>query len=282
MKHYQKSLWIIFLLCITCIAGPKQTAYAAANGYADMSSYKLDEVKTCSQYDVTGDGIKDKVQAVVSYDKKTQKYSYKITVNDVSVFEQTSGENEDAWWSLNLLPMQDGKVFFEISGSSYNDYIQKHGLYEYVDGTLKWFYDMQRDGRYCDRYNVTIDKVAGNTIYTNISAQYYTTGWINYKVNLSYENGAVKATSNSSSIKYSKYRKNKWTANKKISVYKKIGNKKAAYTLKKGDKIKINKIVSQGNKVYFQIKNKKGKTGYIPGAKKYPSKVFFKEAQYAG
>ena len=179
MKHYQKSLWIIFLLCITCIAGPKQTAYAAANGYADMSSYKLDEVKTCSQYDVTGDGIKDKVQAVVSYDKKTQKYSYKITVNDVSVFEQASGENEDAWWSLNLLPMQDGKVFFEISGNSYNDYIQKHGLYEYVDGTLKWFYDMQRDGRYCDRYNVTIDKVAGNTIYTNISAQYYTTGWIN-------------------------------------------------------------------------------------------------------
>lgn len=281
MRSYKCIVYAMFL-CLIIAAEPKQKAYAAANGYVDMSSYKLDEVKTCSQYDVTGDGIKDKVQAVMSYNKSTQKYSYKITVNDVSVFEQTSGESEDAWWSLSLLPMQDGKVFFNISRSSFNDYIVKHGLYEYVDGTLNWFYDMQRHGRYCDRYDVTIDKVTGNTIYTNVSAQYYTTGWISYKVNLSYQNGTIKATSNSSSIKYSKYRKNKWTANKKISVYKKIGNKKAAYTLKKGDKIKINKIVSQGNKVYFQIKNKKGKTGYIPGAKKYPSKVFFKEAQYAG
>lgn len=281
MRSYKCIVYAMFL-CLIFASGPKQKAYAAVNGYVDMSSYNLDEKKTCSEYDVTGDGIKDTVQAVMSFNKKTQKYSYKITINDVSVFEETGGESEDAWWSLKLLSMQDGKVFFAISRSSFNDYIVKHGLYEYVDGTLNWFYDMQRDGRYCDRYDVTINKVAGNTIYTNVSAQYYTTGWISYKVNLSYQNGTIKVMSNSSSIKYSKYRKNKWTANKKIKVYKKIGNKKSSYTLKKGDKIKINKIVSQGNKVYFKIKNKKGKTGYIPAAKKFPSKVYFKEAQYAG
>lgn len=282
MKHYQKSLWIIFLLCITCVVGPKQKAYAAANGYVDMSSYKLDEVKTCSQYDVTGDGIADVVQAVIGYDEQAQKYSFKVTVNDVSVFEETSDENEDAWWNIGLFSMQDGKVFFDISRRTYNDYIQKHGLYEYVNGTLNWFYNMLRDTRYCDRYDVTINKVTGNRIYTNVSAQYYTTGWISYKLNLSYKNGAIKPASNSSSIIYSKYRKNKWTANRKIEVYKKAGKKKVSYTLKKGDKIKINKIVFQGNKVYFQIKNKKGKTGYIPAAKKYPRKWYFEDAQYAG
>lgn len=281
MRSYKCIVYAMFL-CLIFAAGSKQKAYAAVNGYVDMSSYNLDEKKTCSEYDVTGDGTADTVQAVISFNKQTQKYSYKITINDVSVFEETGGESEDAWWNLRLFSMQDGKVFFDISRSSYNDYIIKHGLYEYVNGTLNWFYNMQRDGSYCDRYDVTINKIDGNTIYTNVSAQYYSTGWISYKVNLSYENGTIKTMSNSSSITYSKYRKNKWTANKTIKVYKKIGQKKASYILKKGDKLKINKIVSQGNKVYFQIKNKKGKTGYIPAAKKFPSKAYFKEAQYAG
>ena len=55
-----------------------------------------------------------------------------------------------------------------------------------------------------------------------------------------------------------------------------------AYTIKKGNIIKINKIVFKNNKVYFQIMNEKGKTGYIPCARKYKYKQDFKEAMFAG
>ena len=46
--------------------------------------------------------------------------------------------------------------------------------------------------------------------------------------------------------------------------------------------IQINKVVYKNNKLYFQVKNSQGKTGYIPASKSVKSMNTFKEAQFAG
>ena len=114
-------------------------------------------------------------------------------------------------------------------------------------------------------------------------AQFYVTGRVQFDMNVSYKDGKFKGTSSSFAPKYKTMgRKNKWTVNRKIKVYKKAGSKKLAYRLKKGNVVKLNKIVYKGNKVYFQVKKSNGKTGYIAATKKMSSTFFFKEAQFAG
>lgn len=102
-------------------------------------------------------------------------------------------------------------------------------------------------------------------------------------MNVAYKKGKFKRTANTFRPKYES-RKNKWTAGRKIKVYKKAGSKKTAFTLKKGNTVKLEKIIYKNNKVYFRVKRSKGKvkTGYIPGAKKWADPQYFEEAQFAG
>lgn len=191
---------------------------------------------------------------------------------------------------MNLIRLKNGKIFFEIR-DGFNDWVDTHKLYAYNKGKLKCVYDFHKYyEKYAYRYLVHIKKSSGNTIKTKVEAQFYTSGSIKFNMNVSYKDGEFKSTSNQYDPRYKEmYHKNKWTVNKKIKVYKKAGSKQLAYTLKKRDVVKINKVIYKNNKVYFQVKNKegKGKTGYIPATKNaratYDNKYkCFKEIEFFG
>lgn len=191
---------------------------------------------------------------------------------------------------MNLIRLKNGKIFFEIR-DGFNDWVDTHKLYAYNKGKLKCVYDFHKYyEKYAYRYLVHIKKISGNTIKTNVQAQFYTTGIVKFNINVSYKDGKFMRTSNKYVPNYKEMnKKNKWTVNRKIKVYKKAGSKKLAYTLKKGNIVKINKIIYKNNKVYFQVKNKqgKGKTGYIPATKNakasYDNKYkYFKGIEFVG
>lgn len=235
-----------------------------------------------SKYDVTEDGKADAIKVKIvdnkdEYDSATMQ----LFVNDKMVFQQK--REASPYWSVSLIKLANGKVFFDIYSTIGSDDACIHQLYICKDDKLKSVYDFQKCySKYADYFSMGVVKVSGNTLKTSVQAQFFTTGKIQYDMNLNYKNGKFIITSNKFTPKYKEMcRKNKWTAEKKIKVYKKAGSKKVAYTLKKGNVIKINKIIYKSNKIYFQVKNSKGKTGYIPAAKKYTSS-YFKEAQYAG
>lgn len=235
------------------------------------------------QYDVTEDGVADTVKVKV-VDNKDQEDSatIKIFVNDQVVFEQ----KREAWpyWNVKLIQLENGKVFFDIYSTIMSDDDCIHQLYSWQEGKLKSVYDFQKYyDKYGDYYLVEVVKVSGNTIQTSVMAQFFVTGSIRFDMNVNYEDGKFTRTSDTFTPKYKEmYRKNKWTANRKIKVYKEAGSKTTAYTLKKGAVVKLNKIVYKNNKVYFQVKKSNGKIGYIVASKKSNSTNYFKEAQYAG
>lgn len=269
----------IMLVCICCL-GKGQVA----NG-ANAAKMSLEPDVVYSAYDVTGDGAADTVKVKIA-DNKDQWNSetIKIFVNNNIVFKQK--RKCDPSWRVNLIQLANGKVFFDIDSTIMSDDDDIHQLYICENDKLKSVYDFNKYyDKYADYYLVNIDKVSGNTIKTEVYAQFYTTGSIRFDMNVNYKDGKFERASNTFTPKYKMYnRKNKWTANRKIKVYKKAGSNKTAYTLKKGNVVKLNKIIYKNNKVYFQIKNNngKGKTGYIPASKKFPSSNYFKEAQYAG
>lgn len=241
------------------------------------------ELDKVYQYDVDGDGVSDQIKMEIVYNND-RSYSrvLKIFVNDVKVFQQK--RIEDPIWYVRLIRLQNQKVFFDIYSTISSDDACMHQLYCVQNSKLKSVYDFQKYyNKYADYYLTDIAKVSGNTVKISVMAQFFVTGSVRFEMNFTYKDGKFKRTSNTFALKYKTMaRKNKWTANRKIKVYKKAGSKKLAYTLKKGNVVKLNKVVYKGNKVYFQVKKSNGKTGYIVATKHMSPTLYFEEAQFAG
>lgn len=257
-----------------------------AKGEVAKASSTLDvslEPGKVYQYDVNEDGVTDQIE-VRCVSNKDQAHSgvIKVLVNSTVVFQQK--RIEDPVWYVRLIRLQNQKVFFDIYSTISSDDACMHQLYCLQNSKLKSVYDFQKYyNQYADYYLTDIAKVSGNTIKISVMAQFFVTGSVRFDMNFTYKDGKFKRTSNTFALKYKTMgRKNKWTANRKIKVYKKAGSKKLAYTLKKGNVVKLNKVVYKGNKVYFQVKKSNGKTGYIVATKHMSPTLYFEEAQFAG
>lgn len=288
MKNNLKKIVIcmVALLCVLCTFGKVQKVNAAESGYVNLKIGELrDNSKTFKKYDVTGDGEADKVKISITtvgeseYDLRLQIY-----VNDNIAYDVVSEDH--CYYSMGLVFLKNGKVFFDILSTISSEDMEYHGLYEYKDGKIKCIYDfLKYYSKYTHYYDVNIYKVKGNSIYGSTFVQFLSLGGFkSYNIKFVYKDGKIKRASNYYPIQYESAKDNKWTVNRKIKVYKKPGDKNIIYTLKKGDIIKIYKVVYKNKKVYFQIKDKngKGKIGYIQAISNFPKKVYFKETQYSG
>lgn len=280
-KMFFKKSWLwAIMLCMLAVFAPTKQVEAAEAGIVTFELYE-DKEDTCSKYDVTGDKIADTVKVTVKNNQDdSSSGTMQVYVNGNLVLKQT--RELDPSFNVNLIQLKNGKVFFDIESTILSDDDCIHKLYVYSKGKLKSVYDFQKYfAKYASYYNVSVVKVSGNTLKTEVYAQFHTTGSINYNMNVAYKNGTFKRTSNTYSVNYDG-RTNKWTAGRTIKAYKSAGSKKLAFTLKKGISVTLNKVVYKNNKVYFQVKRSNGKAGYIPAVKKFPNPQYFKEAQYAG
>ena len=234
------------------------------------------------QFDVDADGTNDSIKVTITDNKdNNDSATMKVLVDNQTVFSQK--RSNSPYWNVKLLRLANGEVFFDIYSTVMSDDDCIHQLYSCEGDQLESVYDFQEFDKYADYYFVEVEEVSGNYLKTGVSAQFYTTGSIRFPMNVEYEDGEFKRTSNSLSINYKEMsRKNKWTAQKTVEVYQGAGSEKCVYTLKKGNVIQINKVVYKNNKLYFQVKNSQGKTGYIPASKSVKSMNTFKEAQFAG
>lgn len=283
---FGRTLVPITLFLVLCIS----IAVAVKGLRSDESVEKLTGEKVSlepdieySQYDVTGNKSADTVKVeIVNNEDENDSRTIQIFVNDKVAFKQ---EREwGPYWSVELITLANGESLFDINSNISSDDDSIHQLYICENNKLKSVYNFQKYyEEYTSYYSVDIVKIYGNIIETEVRAQFYTTGSMQYDMNLNYENGKFERADNTFTPKYKAMSKeNKWTANTKIEVYEEAGDKRVAYTLKKGSIVKLDKIVYNNKEVYFQVENNKGKKGYIAAAKTYPDTIYFKEAQYAG
>ncbi len=282
-KRFFKRGWFLgILLCVFAVFGGTQRVEAAENGIISLELYPNMEA-TYTKYDVTGDTLNDTVKVTVTnHNDKMYSGTIKVYVNGDLVFKQT--REPDPGWTVKLIKLKNGNVFFDIESMIVSGDCSIHHLYVYKNKQLKSVYDFQKYyNKYADYYNVDTTEVSGNTIKTTVRAQFYTTGIVYFNMNVAYKNGTFKRTANT-------FRPNfedpttKWTVARTIKVYKSAGSKKLAYTLKKGNKVQLSKIIYKNNKVYFQVKRSNGKVknGYIPAAKRWADPQYFVESQFAG
>ena len=78
---------------------------------------------------------------------------------------------------------------------------------------------------------------------------------------------------------------NNWgTANKAFKTYTTAGGSTQSFSVKKGDRLRVQKVNITTSAVYFEVKNQQGKTGWYKDTKKWSDNnmYFFMEAAYAG
>lgn len=282
----KKIFYAVIMLCALCAFGKEQKAYAARNNYVDLKTEQIvNSSKTYEKYDVTGDQKADKLEISIERVGETKNDGRLcIYINDKLAYESLAADY--MFWNIGLVYLENGKVFFDIRSMVGSDDLGIHMLYEYKNGELECSCDfLEYYNRHANYYDVSIYKVGSNTIYVKAHVQFFTTGnFLSYNMKYKYKDGGIQRVSTVHTILYGQGQRNKWTANRSIKVYENPGSKKVIYTLKKKDVIRINKVVYKGRKIYFQIKDKrgKGKTGYIPAADEYPDKLYFLEAKYSG
>lgn len=276
----KKIVWTWALCLMAAFALGAKAQAATPTIYKFEPSYNS-SAETYKGMDVTGDKVNDTVK--VKYKEVSTGYMVcRIYVNGKQVFKQKRGW--EPTWTIQLIRLQNGKVLFDINSTIGSDDACIHCLYVYKNGKLQKMYDFQKHyAKYASYYSVDITGVTGNKMKATTYAMFYLTGSISYDMNFVYKGGKVKLGSNKYKIQYG-YTKNNWTVGRTMKVYKKPGSKKQVFTLRDGDKVKINKVVYKKNKPYIQVQRTKGKVkiGYIPGVKKHTYPYYFDEAMFAG
>ena len=278
MKKNNVMWMLLFGLVAVFTLGTKVQA-ATPTIYEFKSSYDSSE-QTYTGMDVTGDEKNDTVKV------KFTEYNYgfagacKIYVNGEQVL--TEKDKYGRTWSIGLIRLENGKVLFDVHSGQESCSSCRHKLYLYKKGKLKMVCDVQKNfEKYSSHYDVDVIGVEGNKVQMEAYAMFNVTGIIRYNMEFVYKNGKMKPTSNQYDIIYTSGSP-EWTVAKKITVYKSAGSKVQVFTLKKGEKVYLDKVIHKKNKPYIKVRKKSGKVGYIPCPTQYSYPHYFEECMFAG
>lgn len=267
------------MFLLSAVSGGRKAEAAAIKGVELKSNTDI------TKYDVTGDGKKDTVRIECD---KPDLYNegcgddWKITVNDRVVYRDDKKAYTE---SLTVLLYQMGgrRTYLEVQENvGANDDISSHAFYQYQGNKLKKVCDVYEPiAKQIYTFHFFIDsvKVTEKKIVVSYVNQFSTTGYLFWKVSYLYGKNGWKRDGNTFSVT----EKRQLTVNRKLVLYQKAGGKKKAFSLKKGQKVKINKICLKNGKTYMQAVLPNKKKGWFQSPnKELPERYYFKEVVFAG
>lgn len=183
-------------------------------------------------------------------------------------------------YSTYLITLANGKRIINISTTIENGYQNYNFLLSYSSGepVIMKLFKVQWGSQ-------LPVKVKGNVIYYHTSTQTPRTGRISFFTKFKVVGNTVKQIK-TTEVPQSTSKKT-WTAIIKFKAYTKMSGKKVAFTMNKGDKIKITNINATSKLIYAKIKRKdNGKSGWIKIDYKNSWQdgitPYFKECSFAG
>ena len=278
MKKVRNLLVLCFVMMAACMLH-SEDAKAEKVG-----KYEMSDTSSCSNYDVTGDGMPDTVNFEKLDKLDGDAYqAFKVVINGDCVLY---GYNE-CFFNLEPVFIQtEGHQYFYIALIGFNDVGTKR-LYEYVDGQLKLRADLDKYmGKLYYNSSATVSSVKANSITLKVAGQ--TNMLASTNMSITYKVGATGKLSLSSKVakvSYSKlrfngkrtYRSDYLVAKKKIQAYRSATGTKKAFRIKKGTKLKITKVSVQGKTPRYYCVTKSGKKGWVKSKNN-----LFKDLAYAG
>lgn len=244
-----------------------------SNAYVAAKCINLGSGAGNSQYDITGNGKKDIV-------KNGDGNNCALYINGKQVFKP---DNKADYLSVKLYPLKNNIYFIISENYMENDEICGYSMYQYKSGKLE---------KLCDFYNtviqninnihfgIDIERISNNKATVLCHNQFGGTGILYWKMVYQYQDGKWCLKGNSYKITEAATKNRKLTSKTKLNIYKKPGNKTILYTVNPGDIITASRLYIKNKKVYIQVVNNNGETGWFKSPKK-PAE-YFEEAAFPG
>lgn len=284
MKLYKKSLFIISIAA--CIVLSPVLSFnqvqAATTGIKPMQNNK-----TYKSHDLNGDKRKDSIQL------KTSKSGYQLVasfyVNGKKVYTLPKDDCEFVGYSI--ITLKNGKHFIYAFTQGADAGISQYMILQYKGNKMskvvnfttlmKAYQGASYINNWSSPNSIT---VSGNNIKVVFTSMNWTIGAKNFIFTYKYSGGTLKRASYGGNIV--SYTKDPYIAAKKFAVYRKVGTSAKAFTVSKGQKVKVGKYYLKNGKLWLQVKNSSGKTGWIKSltykaAKGYGRSPLFTNAYYA-
>ena len=258
-----------FALACACMAALPAQAHAAKAvnkqllSYTTWSSsgdYSGSTTKTFKKYDITGNGKADTL--------KIEAGAYKVRLYVNGKLRKTVKSNGAFQYEVTYL-RTNGKHPFLYVAATYDNGDGAQRLLQYQNGTFKV---IAKEGGFTDARWVTAKATGKNVKVTYQWDNSYTTGCTYLTYTYKWKRGMLKRTSRTTSNIHvhsleagmGSVKKPWLTLQASVKIYKTAGGKKRVATVKTGAKLKVVAItVKKGNKVYFKVKTKAGKTGWM-------------------
>ena len=252
---------------------------------AEVGKYELSDTGVNKDYDVTGDGVKDKVEFKKLNKDNNDKYTgFKVIINGTTAFT----DKEECYYSLNPVFIQtQDHGYFLISSKSDNDYGTSK-VYECVDGTLEERMNLDdMAGKVYYQYDVTVSSVKEESFVMKFDGQ--TNMLARTKMSFGFnvdDTGNLSLANKVAKVAYSNIRfnaegesyKSKYlVAAKKLQAYRGSTGTEKAFTIKKGTKLKITKVSVSGKTPRYYCVTSSGKKGWLVSKQNV-----FKDLGYAG
>lgn len=283
---------LVTLLVASCVlvAFDAQPAYALkASGGA--KAYKLQPYTPYEKYDITGDGIPDKIMVEpwlerndwyepdewYDEDDYYEERGVEVTVNDRVVWRKQSISTNPFDWDIRLVTLKNKKTFLCFATQGLDGYVADvNAVLAWKSGKLKSVLNCNSicSGKYLygSYPEARLTKVSGNTLTFKYGLKNMMTGYTTFDASYKYKSGKFVRTSNYVKPKIGgKYGKTR-TALKKLTVYKSASCKGKKFTIYKGQKVKLQKMYIKGSKMALQVKVGK-RTGWVKCAASRNSKL---------
>ena len=262
---------VAFALACACAAALPAQAHAAKavnkqllsyTSWSSSGDYSGSTTKTFKKYDITGDGKADTLKI------KAGAYKVRIYVN--GKLRKTVKESYAYDYEVTYLRTSTKHPFLLVK-ATYDNGDGAQRLLQYKKGTFKV---IAKEGGFADARWVTAKAKGKNVKVTYEWDSSYTTGCTYLTYTYKWKKGTLKRTSRTTSNIHvyswaegmSSVKKPWLTLNTGITLYTKAGGKKKVVKAKAGAKLKVVAItVKKGNKVYYKMKTKAGKTGWTVG-----------------
>lgn len=260
MKKIKIIITLFVLMLFAGVFAQKDSVLASD----EAKRIELQEGKTYSEYDIMGDGKKDKL-VVSRYQDESKEYDeydgVRVFLNGKKVYQKKTVALD---FQCYLYKLKNGKMYLEVRTFGPSDVLEFGKLLQYKSGKMVEVLDMVRK-----QGSGWIEKIENDSITVGYGDCYLTLGLAYFEYTYTYKNGKWNES------KYGKILKvvtlpeeYAWTPTKKLkaqrsfAAYKAVNSKKKAVKVKKGDTVKILKCYVYKNKIYFQI-SCNGKKGWI-------------------
>jgi hypothetical protein len=210
--------------------------------------------KNVETWNFTGASASEKVK-VIKKTKHKKVTSYKIYVNNKFAGNINKALVDGKGSEPTLIRLRNGKTFLYVYSAGTTK--SRDLFYKFSGGKFKLLNYVTQDYDDGGDVNFGVTDVSGNALALSSIFYGYRTAEVYYDRIYKYKNGkfttghTFKASANKA-----------LTANRKINFVVKPGRDDVAFTLKKGQRATVTKIIFKGKKVYVGFK-KNGKVGYL-------------------